>query len=170
MSIMLGPNADPYHTYFILLSSVFSSNDLCHLPPQTLCSLTGTSADHLQFTPVGLHTCGDLAALQLRQFVRSPQCGAVVSVGCCYMKLSTAAPNARLGVAAGGDPGTGTGWRGYPLSRLVAEAAAKHGYDMTYEAREMSCHAIEEYAARLADGGEQHLKVLAAVAHVLLLS
>ncbi|XP_043198856.1 protein RRNAD1-like [Amphibalanus amphitrite] len=117
---------------------------------QTLCSLTGTSTDSLQFTPVGLHTCGDLAALQLRQFVRSPQCGAVVSVGCCYMKLST--PPADGGTR----PPT---WAGYPLSGLVAETVDRHGYDMTYEAREMSCHAIEEYAARLAAGGEQHLKV-----------
>ncbi|XP_064101767.1 methyltransferase-like protein 25B [Macrobrachium nipponense] len=37
---------------------------------------------------LGLHTCGDLGPTLLRIFANSPACHGVVSVGCCYMKLT----------------------------------------------------------------------------------
>ena len=37
---------------------------------------------------LGLHTCGDLAPTLLRIFSTLPNCSGVVSVGCCYMKLT----------------------------------------------------------------------------------
>ncbi|XP_037082018.1 protein RRNAD1-like [Pollicipes pollicipes] len=127
-----------------LHSACHISEDMDHREfAEMLCRLTGAPAASLRFTALGLHTCGDLAPLMLRQFVRSPHCGAVVSVGCCYMKLSTATD----------------AWHGYPLSEHVAAVAAAQRYAMSYEAREVACHAIEEYASRLRGGGEQHLKI-----------
>lgn len=38
---------------------------------------------------LGLHTCGDLAPTLLRIYANMSACRGVVSVGCCYMKLST---------------------------------------------------------------------------------
>lgn len=37
---------------------------------------------------VGLHTCGDLAPTILRLFAKSDSVVGVVSVGCCYMKVT----------------------------------------------------------------------------------
>ena len=39
---------------------------------------------------VGLHTCGDLAPTMLRMFCQSRQIVGLVSVGCCYMKITCA--------------------------------------------------------------------------------
>ncbi|KAF2364002.1 Methyltransferase domain [Trinorchestia longiramus] len=44
--------------------------------------------EHTTFGLTGLHTCGDLAPVMLRLFLNCPQCSYVVSVACCYMKLS----------------------------------------------------------------------------------
>ena len=41
-----------------------------------------------RFILVGLHTCGDLAPTLLRVFAESATVVGVVSVGCCFMKLS----------------------------------------------------------------------------------
>lgn len=43
-------------------------------------------SDH--FLIVGLHTCGDLASTLLRIFTQCHNAVGIVSVGCCYMKLS----------------------------------------------------------------------------------
>ena len=40
------------------------------------------------FIIVGLHTCGDLASTLLRVFTQCYQAVGIISVGCCYMKLS----------------------------------------------------------------------------------
>lgn len=41
-----------------------------------------------RFIIVGLHTCGDLAPTILRVYAQSRQVVGLLSVGCCYMKLS----------------------------------------------------------------------------------
>ena len=41
-----------------------------------------------RITLVGLHTCGDLASTMLKVFVTCPEIKALVSVACCYMKMS----------------------------------------------------------------------------------
>ncbi|NXE94711.1 RRNAD protein, partial [Menura novaehollandiae] len=89
----------------------------------------------------GLHACGDLSPALLRHFARSPAVAAVASVGCCYMKLSTA-------LQAPGCP------PGYPLS---ASVAALPGHQLSYRAREAACHALEEYEGRLRRGSA-HLR------------
>lgn len=47
-------------------------------------SMTGDFA----FGIVGLHPCGDLAAILLKMFLNCPQAKFINIVGCCYMKLS----------------------------------------------------------------------------------
>ncbi|XP_046839091.1 LOW QUALITY PROTEIN: methyltransferase-like protein 25B, partial [Xenia sp. Carnegie-2017] len=41
-----------------------------------------------RFIIVGLHTCGDLAATLLRVYTHCSNAVAIISVGCCYMKLT----------------------------------------------------------------------------------
>ncbi|NXE29753.1 RRNAD protein, partial [Ardeotis kori] len=84
----------------------------------------------------GLHACGDLSPALLRHFARSPAVAALVSVPCCYMKLSTPPQ----------PPGS---LPGYPLSAWVARLP---GHQLSYRAREAACHALEEYAGRLGNG------------------
>ena len=47
--------------------------------------------DH-KYILIGLHTCGDLAPTMLKVYSQSTQIVGLVSVGCCYMKLSTSQP------------------------------------------------------------------------------
>ena len=83
---------------------------------------------------VGLHTCGDLAVTMLRMFTMCPRIIGLVSVGCCYMKLTCAAePHPPTPI-------------GYPLSSKIRSL---DGHNLSYESRELSCHAIEIYRSRL---------------------
>ncbi|KAK8380411.1 hypothetical protein O3P69_016767 [Scylla paramamosain] len=88
---------------------------------------------------LGLHTCGDLAPTLLRIFTSMPACQAVVSVGCCYMKLTTASEE---------NPG-------FPMSNFVRRLP---GHALSYESREVACHAVEMYTDRLSLGTD-NLKV-----------
>ncbi|XP_066983035.1 methyltransferase-like protein 25B [Macrobrachium rosenbergii] len=90
---------------------------------------------------LGLHTCGDLGPTLLRIFANSPACHGVVSVGCCYMKLTV--------------NDTGISYPGYPMSKFVQSLKGNH---LSYEAREVACHAIEMYSERLHLGAD-NLKV-----------
>lgn len=78
-----------------------------------------------QYVLVGLHACGDLSATMLRLFTELNIFIGLVSVGCCYMKLSSG---------------------GYPLSTMVHSLS---GHQLSYEAKELACHAKEKYARRL---------------------
>ncbi|XP_042295892.1 protein RRNAD1 isoform X2 [Sceloporus undulatus] len=82
----------------------------------------------------GLHACGDLSVAVLRHFARCPQVGAITSVGCCYMKLTTE------------ETGPCPYEWGYPLSSWVASLP---GHQLSYKAREGACHALEDYIGRL---------------------
>ena len=84
----------------------------------------------------GLHTCGDLSATMLRMFCSSPQIVGLVNVGCCYMKLTSASstephPSSPIG---------------YPVSKAVMSL---DGHWLSYEARELACHALELYRDRV---------------------
>jgi hypothetical protein len=37
---------------------------------------------------VGLHTCGDFAAIILRHFTSNPEAKLLINLGCCYHKLN----------------------------------------------------------------------------------
>lgn len=83
---------------------------------------------------VGLHTCGDLAPTMLRMFADCHHIAGLVSVGCCYMKLTCAT-----------EPHPSTP-NGYPLSSKIGSF---NGHSLSYEARELSCHALEAYRSRV---------------------
>ena len=83
----------------------------------------------------GLHTCGDLSATMLRMFTSSSQVVGLVNVGCCYMKLTCA-------TSSEPHPSTPIG---YPLSKVVMSL---DGHYLSYEARELACHALELYRDR----------------------
>ncbi|NXK98021.1 RRNAD protein, partial [Formicarius rufipectus] len=102
----------------------------------------GGSEDGGRVLVTGLHACGDLSPALLRHFACSPAVAAVASVGCCYMKVSTAPQP------------PGCPQPGYPLS---ASVAALPGHQLSYRAREAACHALEEYEGRLRRGSA-HLR------------
>jgi len=83
--------------------------------------LTGDHQDEDvdDFCVTGLHTCGDLASTLVNFFCRNEKAKALVSVGCCYMKLT---------------PGGG-----FPLSSFVNESTVlREGMEsLGYLAREL---------------------------------
>ncbi|CAN7977081.1 unnamed protein product [Ixodes persulcatus] len=88
-----------------------------------------------KFVLVGLHTCGDLGSSIVRLFTQTPAVQGLVSVGCCYMKLSC-------------DGTRNRGKRvGYPMSQHVLSLG--ESARLSYQAREVACHALEVYLSRL---------------------
>ena len=83
---------------------------------------------------VGLHTCGDLSPIMLRMFTSCSRIVGLVNVGCCYMKLMCA-----------NEPHPPTPI-GFPLSGRIRSL---DNHDLSYEARELSCHALELYRSRV---------------------
>eukprot|EP01065_Artemidia_motanka_P052921 TRINITY_DN9680_c1_g1_i1.p1 TRINITY_DN9680_c1_g1~~TRINITY_DN9680_c1_g1_i1.p1 ORF type:complete len:465 (+),score=137.17 TRINITY_DN9680_c1_g1_i1:59-1453(+) len=79
----------------------------------------GAAAD--RYVLCGLHACGSLSVSVLRSFVASRRVAGVVSVGCCYHRVSE---------------------DGYPLSRAVQEL----GVRLSAHARDVAGHAAEARA------------------------
>ncbi|KAH8254574.1 hypothetical protein KR032_011021 [Drosophila birchii] len=96
------------------------------------------------FGIIGLHPCGNLGPTLMRMFLGCPQAKFLNFVGCCYQKMTTRATHPRERV------------HGYPLSRFLNEKAASQ---LSYEAREISCHATEVYQDRLRAGEYEHLRI-----------
>nr|XP_023955648.1 protein RRNAD1 isoform X2 [Chrysemys picta bellii] len=94
----------------------------------------------------GLHACGDLSVALLRHFTRCPHVVAMTSVACCYMKLTTQEEPTPPGLAAPSPPSTDWPKYGYPLSAWVSGLP---GHALSYKAREVACHAVEDYVLRL---------------------
>uniref|UniRef100_A0A1B0C8Q7 Methyltransferase domain-containing protein n=2 Tax=Lutzomyia longipalpis TaxID=7200 RepID=A0A1B0C8Q7_LUTLO len=89
---------------------------------------------------IGLHPCGDLGPVLLNLFQTCPEVKFIAVVGCCYMKLTE---------------------NGFPLSqhlRRMREKEPKRVH-LSYEAREVACHAIEMYHERLSLGEFDDLKI-----------
>ena len=135
-------------------------------------SPTGTGST--SFILVGLHTCGDLAPTILRGFTQSQRVVGVLSVGCCFMKLSCRG-DASLGSQGdqelsqdkghsstpswAGEQGEGVGsgtsgsevggsaW-GYPMSRWLSGLPTELT-GLSYAAREAACHSIDSYRERV---------------------
>ncbi|XP_030373449.1 protein RRNAD1 [Scaptodrosophila lebanonensis] len=108
--------------------------------------------EDFSFGIVGLHPCGDLCAILMRMFKSCKQAKFLNFVGCCYQKLSTSQtqPEAQL--------------HGYPMSELLQNRLHNDDSDgssvqLSYEAREVACHAIEMYHDRLATGQYEYLKI-----------
>ncbi|CAB3375267.1 Hypothetical predicted protein [Cloeon dipterum] len=98
--------------------------------------------EELEFGLVGLHPCGDLGPTLMRLLVNCPNAVFINVVGCCYMKLTEES----------------SGYiQGYPMSCFVTgEINTKN---LSYEAREVSCHALEMYCDRLKKGCVDDLKI-----------
>ncbi|XP_073847672.1 methyltransferase-like protein 25B [Musca autumnalis] len=106
-----------------------------------------------QFGIIGLHPCGDLGAILMRMFIKCQQAKFLNFVGCCYMKLSSAeccGGESKLSSSSGKD-------YGYPLSNYLRRNIASSM--LSYEAREISCHAMELYHERLSLKDYEYLKV-----------
>ena len=142
--------------------------------PQNTTNLLERSKPCENFLIVGLHTCGDLAPTLLRVFTQCDNAVGIVSVGCCYMKLSheiaktdqgTVVQKLRKLNAIPTEPySTNSIGRdelnvmgdfisaedkkilGYPMSDYVTHLS---DHRQTYNALESACHAIKKYHKKL---------------------
>ncbi|XP_078489142.1 methyltransferase-like protein 25B [Ciona intestinalis] len=105
-------------------------------------------AEKERYLLTGLHACGDLSATMVKMFVECEEVTAVVSVACCYMKITTDSDVSHCRVE-------GKDTYRYPLSDFLKSSA---GHDLPYKSREASCHAIEDYKLRLKENTD-HLKM-----------
>ncbi|KAL3231944.1 hypothetical protein MRX96_023205 [Rhipicephalus microplus] len=87
------------------------------------------------FVLVGLHTCGNLGPSMIQLFADSPATRGLVSVGCCYMKLNEGRCDELKRKMA------------YPISSHVC--ALGQVAALSYQAREVACHAFETYTRKL---------------------
>lgn len=101
------------------------------------------STESFRFGIVGLHPCGDLAAILLKIFYESSEAAFINLVGCCYMKLTTKSND----------------FNGYPLSNYLKQLQKTKDIHLTYESREIACHAIEMYIQKLRNDNYDDLKI-----------
>ncbi|XP_037826330.1 protein RRNAD1-like, partial [Lucilia sericata] len=109
-----------------------------------------TNTDYT-FGIIGLHPCGDLGAILMRMFLQCKQAKFLNFVGCCYQKLTT------IEGRAGMKQKPPQQFYGYPLSEYLK--ASTNDVRLSYEAREISCHAMELYNERLSLKDYDYLKV-----------
>ncbi|KAH8372966.1 hypothetical protein KR009_009164 [Drosophila setifemur] len=116
-------------------------------PEQFLSSIRDAlqlDSGNFRFGIVGLHPCGNLGPTLIRMFLGCPQAKFLNFVGCCYQKMTTEATHPRSQV------------HGYPLSSFLKEIPHNQ---LSYQAREISCHAMEVYQDRLLAGTYDHLRI-----------
>lgn len=80
-------------------------------------------------------------------YLHCPEAKFLNLVGCCYMKLTCSLQK---------DPIT---FRGYPLSKYLSQRTSGDSSQLSYEAREIACHAIEQYEQRLRADNFEYLRV-----------
>ncbi|XP_035019905.2 protein RRNAD1 [Hippoglossus stenolepis] len=124
---------------------------------EELCPKENRLRDYPDFILTGLHACGDLSATLLRHFVSCPYVRGITSVACCYMKITTEENPNHPGLVEPPTPPTlgresGPSEFGYPMSSWVRGLS---GHQLSYQAREGACHAVEDYVLRLREEGEQ---------------
>uniref|UniRef100_H2ZEG7 Methyltransferase domain-containing protein n=1 Tax=Ciona savignyi TaxID=51511 RepID=H2ZEG7_CIOSA len=103
-----------------------------------------------RFLLTGLHACGDLSATMVKLFAECHEVTAVVSVACCYMKITTDLDQPQMGRMNNQEDS----YR-YPLSEFVQKLP---DHCLPYKSREASCHALEDYKLRLEEN-TNHLKM-----------
>uniref|UniRef100_A0A914DRN6 Methyltransferase domain-containing protein n=1 Tax=Acrobeloides nanus TaxID=290746 RepID=A0A914DRN6_9BILA len=96
---------------------------------------------------VGLHTCGDFAAIILRHFISNPEAKILINLGCCYHKLNGGLDKLYRNVYD--DVQAPTSHHGFPLSRKF-----RH-FKLSYAARELACFGREQFLKRLDDSISQ---------------
>lgn len=89
------------------------------------------------FGIIGLHPCGDLSPILMRHFVGCDKAKFLNTVGCCFLKLSE---------------------EGFPMSSFL-KGFDKKFHRLSFESREIACHAIEMYKERLEDRDYEYLKI-----------
>ncbi|KRT80597.1 hypothetical protein AMK59_5705, partial [Oryctes borbonicus] len=99
-------------------------------------------AEDVPFGIVGLHPCGDLGPALLRLYQECHNIKFITIVGCCYMKLTSESEM------------TSNAY-GYPLSQFSLE----NKFHLSYNAREVACHALESYIERLKRNEHWQLKI-----------
>lgn len=104
--------------------------------------------DTFKFGIIGLHPCGDLAAILTKFFLQSNEATFLNLVGCCYFKITTSI-----------DPNDKSLNKGYPLSEYLINFSEPKWHNLSFEAREVACHAIEVYVDRLSARNYDFLKV-----------
>lgn len=107
-----------------------------------------------RFGIIGLHPCGDLASILINFFHENDEPKFLNLVGCCYFKITTTS-------ADGCDTNAlNINSKGYPLSEyLLKNIDTKWTHHLSFEAREIACHAIEVYSNRLAQNNYENLRV-----------
>lgn len=97
-----------------------------------------------------MHPCGDLASILINFFLQSPEAKFLNLVGCCYFKITTTDDDLNENVLS----------KGYPLSRyLMTKNVDPKWKNLSFEAREIACHANEVYARRLSHNNYDNLRV-----------
>jgi len=94
-----------------------------------------SDGDTLRYGIIGLHTCGDLGPVLVKMFSQDEKACALISVGCCYMKIK----------------------QHFPMSQFLREHETS--WRLTYTNAELACHAVEMYRDRLRAGEQDKLKV-----------
>lgn len=107
-----------------------------------------------KFGIIGLHPCGDLAAILTNFFLKSKEAAFLNLVGCCYFKMTVPTPNDLI---KGHDNSNSFG---YPMSKYLQTSNPMPSLRyLSFESREIACHAIEVYAGRLANENYEYLRV-----------
>ena len=86
----------------------------------------------------GLHACGDLSVAMVKTFARCDRIKALVSVSCCYMRMSLEDED-----------------RGYPLSSFLSGFKE---HKMNYGSLRIACHSMTSFVDSL-KGDEKKLKL-----------
>lgn len=102
-----------------------------------------------------MHPCGDLASILINFFHENVEPKFLNLVGCCYFKITTADVNANENVF----DISGSSSVGYPLSEYLSKNDDIQWHRLSFEGREIACHAIEVYANRLAHSNYDNLRV-----------
>lgn len=114
-----------------------------------------------RFGIIGLHPCGDLASILIKFFLDNAEPKFLNLVGCCYFKITTSAAAAATNGCDANKNGNGVciNGIGYPLSDYFMAGIDAKRHHLSFEAREIACHAIEVYAMRLSQSNYDNLRV-----------
>ena len=143
------PDGDclPIHIPFTVLPDVDKEDFV-----QILKRYDDSSRDTSRCLLTGLHACGDLSATMIRLFIESRSIHSLVSVACCYIKLTTDSD----------DPGKEFRFKPcasnricYPMSAYTRRIAH---HQLSYRALKLACHGLENLISTLRNN-EPRLKV-----------
>lgn len=128
--------------------------------------LNNISGPHIAECYAGLHLCGDFSAAIVQDFVRNPKAKALISLGCCYMKLNGGTDRLFFDDYDSNEVklANNSAVRGYPLSDFVKSVyfsimavqlyryfnfRSLENHQVSYTAREAACHNLHQFEERL---------------------